>query len=185
MTTIIREANHVYSDSRYGKHNGSMRSVLNDGPPKLALHKSRKCVVAFAGSVPSDLVVYHALDEVIERIIREGVKYPDVNIYTWGDPFDAVAAKLDKEENAIAEVSIMFFFKKFTFLLRYPGSGPVALCQLYSADDYICIGSGTMVYTGVRVTKLSIEEKFRAIYRGDTNSGGTVYRVDLNTLEDL
>lgn len=183
MTTIIRQGDFIYSDSRYGMYHGGFR-VVNDGPTKLHLAPNGKAVIGMAGSYEAS-IPYDLLTRMIDAALLELEKYPNSSMQIAEELHEYYKAKRKRDEDDddadTHDYQLLICTLKGTFVFNCIGD--MTMDIYHNRSTPFAIGSGAMFYTPFRDLDIPIEDKFKIIYESDTNSGGIVYAFDLKQLE--
>lgn len=183
MTTIIRQGDFIYSDSRYGSFYGGF-PITADGPGKLYLAPNKQAVIGMAGvyaaSIPYDLIA-----RMVDRAIVELQKYPHSNMMIADELHEYYRNKrnadAEKEDSQPHDYQLLICTLKGTFNFNCINDD---IADIYhNRSTSFAIGSGAPFYTPFREVNIPIEEKFKIIYESDPNSGGSVHAFDLNQLE--
>lgn len=184
MTTIIRQGDFIYSDSRYGSYYGGF-PIVSDGPCKLYLAPNNKAVIGMAGAY-SPAIPYDLITAMVDRAIEELQKYPNSNMMIAEELHEYYRKKRKEGEDTdddddTHDYQLLICTLKGTFIFNCIGD--ITMDFYHNRSTQFAIGSGAMYYTPFRSVDIPIEEKFKIIYESDNNSGGTVHAFNLNQLE--
>lgn len=178
MTTIIREGQYLYTDSRYGSYYGGFR-IHEDGPCKITRSRDGSCVIGMAGTYEPD-IPFDLLNDAIEestKLLNE--RTPEQTLII-GDKLREFYREFDKK-GMYHDYAILVCSPKGTFFMATDKSN-MFVDAFYDPSQHFAIGSGSLFYTPFRNANIPIEEKFKLIYSSDEHSGGTVNRLDINSL---
>jgi hypothetical protein len=181
MTTIIREGQYLYTDSRYGSYYGGYR-VHDDGPCKISRSRDGSCVIGMAGcyepTIPFDL-----LNEAIEEAVRLLNNRTPHDTLIVGDKLREFYKGME-EKGEYHNYQILVCNPKGTFRFDVDDDNDFG-DMFFPPEQHLAIGSGAVPYVPFRKADIPIEEKFRLIYSSDEHSGGNINRFDINQLVEI
>lgn len=183
MTTIIREGDFLYSDSRYSSYYGGFRT-LHDGPGKMYLAPNRKAVIGMAGAYNPD-IPYDLITDMVERAIEELQKYPNSKMRIGDNVHDFYKQRREQAKDDpdfdTHDFQLLICTLKGTFIFNC--FNDITVEFYHNRTVRFGIGSGSMYYPPFRDMDIPIEEKFKLIYSSDPASGGPINVFDLKELE--
>lgn len=178
MTTIIREGQYLYTDSRYGSYYGGYR-INDDGPCKISRSRDGSCVIGMAGCYEPS-IPFEMLNEAIEESVRLLNNRGPNDTLIVGDKLREFYIELEKK-NEYNEYQILVCSPKGTFYFAVDEDNHFT-DMYFPPEQHIAIGSGAIPYVPFRKANIPIEEKFKLIYSSDQHSGGNINRFDINQL---
>lgn len=189
MTTVIRDENMVYTDSCYGAPVGTERTRVY-GEPKFFIDKDHTFIAAICGSIPSEETCNFITKQLVKPIQHYLGNYINnsstLQITNMIENF--YQQYRDIRPNAHEFYTIVFFTKDITLQINVKTTkhNTIVRTITYSKLKELVFGSGAAWWLAQRnVPNLTIEDKFRGVYRIDPNSGGTVNAFDLNKLKEI
>lgn len=188
MTTIIRQGNMIYSDSCYGTPIGTERTRVF-GEPKFFINRNKTIIAAICGNIPgtetADFITTQFIDAV-ERYLSNWKTHSTHQLSAMLENYYTQILEIRPKLNEF--YSFAFFIKDFTLQIAVKINKHTSRirCITYGTETDLTFGSGAAWWTAQKGNpELTLEDRFKYIYRLDPNSGGTVNIFDLNNLKEI
>ena len=188
MTTVVRNNNMVYSDSCYGTPIGTERTRVF-GEPKFFINKNKTVLASICGNIPGTETTAFLTTQFMDMVEQYMGDYKNQStipltsiVEQFYEHMSEVRPKLDEF------YTLAFFTKDFTVQLAVKVNKNVKRIRIitYGPDKELVFGSGASWWLAQKsIPNITVPDKFKYIYRLDSNSGGTVNVFDLNSLKEI
>lgn len=188
MTTIVRTGDIVYSDSCYGTPIGTERTRIF-GEPKFFLNANKTILVGICGAIPCLETCEFFAESFMKVLEQYFANYKALSAQQLHKFIENFYEQLFERHPDLNEnYTFSFFIKGFTLQLNVKMNPMVKRVRTvtYGVEKDLAFGSGAAWWVAQLANpNLSVEERFRYIYRLDPNSGGIVNEFDLNQLKEI